>query len=149
MNTRALKGETVPDSLPATPKSPPTRRVPPRGTPRVAAPLPLSPFSPPDRDRTLGLIPGSGRSPGEGIGYPLLYSWPSVVAQLVKNPPVNAGDIRDVGSIPGLGRSPGGGHGNPLQRSCPENPMDRGAWWATVHGVAESQTPMSPHTALS
>ena len=47
----ALKGETVPDSLPATPKSPPTRRVPPRGTPRVPAPLPLSPFSPPDRDR--------------------------------------------------------------------------------------------------
>ena len=44
-----LKGETVPDSLPATPKSPPTRRVPPRGTPRVPAPLPLSPFSPPDR----------------------------------------------------------------------------------------------------
>ena len=47
----ALKGETVPDRLPATPKSPPTRRVPPRGTPRVPAPLPLSPFSPPDRDR--------------------------------------------------------------------------------------------------
>ena len=47
----ALKGETFPDSLPATPKSPPTRRVPPRGTPRVPAPLPLSPFSPPDIDR--------------------------------------------------------------------------------------------------
>ena len=44
----------------------------------------------------------------------------------------------DVGSIPGSGRSPGGGHGNPFQYSCLENPMDRGAWWATVHGVAES-----------
>ena len=44
------------------------------------------------------------------------------------------------GSIPGLGRSPGEGNGNPLQYSCLENPMDRGAWWATVHGVAKSQT---------
>ena len=52
----------------------------------------------------------------------------------------NAGDIRDVGSFPGLGRSPGGGHGSPLQYSCLENPMDRGAWQATVHGVAQSQT---------
>ena len=57
------------------------------------------------------LIPGSGRSPGEGIGYPLQYSWASLVAQLVKNPPA----MQDLGSIPGLGRSPGGGHGNPLQ----------------------------------
>ena len=59
---------------------------------------------------------------------------------MVKNPPVNAGDIRDTGSIPGLGKSPGGEHGNPLQYSCLENPMDRGTWWATVHGVAKSQT---------
>ena len=58
----------------------------------------------------------------------------------VKNPPANAGDIRDVGLIPGLGRSPGGGDDNPLQHSCLENPMDRGAWWATVHGVAKSWT---------
>jgi len=59
----------------------------------------------------------------------------------VKNLPVNAGDIRDEGSIPGLGRSPGAGHGNPLQYSCLGNAMDRGAWWATVHGVAkESDT---------
>ena len=48
----------------------------------------------------------------------------------------NAGDTGDAGSIPGLDRSPGGGHGNPLQYPCLENPMDRGAWWATVHGVA-------------
>ena len=46
----------------------------------------------------------------------------------------------DMGSIPGSGRSPGGGLGNPLQYSCLENPMDRGAWWATVHRVAKSQT---------
>ena len=58
---------------------------------------------------------------------------------MVKNPTANAGDIRDMGSIPGLGRSPGGRHGNPLQCSCLENPMDRGAWQASVHGVAESQ----------
>ena len=48
--------------------------------------------------------------------------------------------LRDTGSIPGLGRSPGEGQGNPLQYSCLENPMDRGAWWATVHGAAKSQT---------
>ena len=59
---------------------------------------------------------------------------------VVKNPPTNAGDIRDMGLIPGLGRSPRGGHGNPLQYSCLENPMDRGAWRAMVHGVTKSQT---------
>ena len=52
----------------------------------------------------------------------------------------NAGDIRDAGLIPRLGRSPGGGHGSPLQYSCLENPMDRGAWQATVHGVAKHRT---------
>ena len=59
---------------------------------------------------------------------------------VVKNPLANAGDAGDEGLIPGLGRSPGGGNGNPLQYSCLENPMDRGAWQATVHGVAESRT---------
>ena len=59
---------------------------------------------------------------------------------VVKNLPANAGDIRDVSLIPGWGRSPGGGHGNPLQYSYLENPMDRGAWWASVHGVKKSQT---------
>ena len=59
---------------------------------------------------------------------------------VVKNPPENAGDIRDTGSTPGLGRSPGGGHGNPLQYSCLENPVDIGAWWATVQGHKESDT---------
>ena len=58
----------------------------------------------------------------------------------VKNPPANVGDTRDVGSIPGSGRSPGGGHGNPFQYSYLENPMDRGAWQATVHGLTKSQT---------
>ena len=57
---------------------------------------------------------------------------------MIKNPPVNVGDLRDIGSIPGWGRSTGGGHGNPLQYTFLENPMDRGAWQATVHGVKES-----------
>ena len=57
---------------------------------------------------------------------------------MVKNLPANAGDIRDTDLILGLGRSPGGGHDNPLQYSCLKNPMDRGAWWATVDRVAES-----------
>ena len=59
------------------------------------------------------------------------------MALVVKNLPANAGDLRDKGSIPGLGRSPGEGHGNPLQYSYLENPMDKGAWRATVHGVAK------------
>ena len=61
---------------------------------------------------------------------------------VAKNWPANAGDIRDMGSVPGLGRLPGGGHDNLLQYSCLENPMDRGAWWATVHRVAKSWTPL-------
>ena len=62
------------------------------------------------------------------------------MALVVKNLTANAGDIRVMGLIPGSGRSPGGGHDNPLQYFCLENPMDRGAWWATVHKVAKSQT---------
>ena len=58
----------------------------------------------------------------------------------VKASACNAGDL---GSIPGLGRSPGEENGNPFQYSCLENPMDRGAWWATVHGVAKSQAQLS------
>ena len=57
-----------------------------------------------------------------------------------KNLPVNSGDVRDVGLIPESRRSPGGGNGNPLQYSCLENAMDRGAWRATVHGVATEAT---------
>ena len=64
------------------------------------------------------------------------------VVPVVKSLPANAGNVRNVSSVPGLGRSPGGGHGNPLQYSWLENPMDRGAWWATIHGVAKSQTPL-------
>ena len=59
---------------------------------------------------------------------------------VVKNSLDNAGDTRDVGSTPGMGRSPGEGDGNSLHYSCLENPIDRGAWWATVHGIAKSQT---------
>ena len=59
---------------------------------------------------------------------------------LFKKLSANAGDVRDLCSMPGSGRSPGGGHGNPLQCSCLENPMDGGAWRATVHGAAELHT---------
>ena len=73
--------------------------------------------------------------------------WASQVAPVVKNPPANAGDIV-AGSIPGLGRSPGGGHGNPLQYSYLENLMDRGAWRATVHRVAQSDRTEATQHAL-
>ena len=62
------------------------------------------------------------------------------MALVVKNLPVNAGDRRNWDSIPGSERSPEADHGNPLQYSCLEKPRDRGAWWATVHGVSKSQT---------
>ena len=71
---------------------------------------------------------------------PTINVWVSQVALEVKNLPANARDIRDTGSIPGSGRFPNGGHGNPLQYSCLENPMDRGACWAAVHGVTKRQT---------
>ena len=62
----------------------------------------------------------------------------SQVAPVLKTLPANAGDLKDVGLIPGLGRSPGGGCDSPLQFSCLENPLERGAWWDAVHGVARS-----------
>ena len=74
------------------------------------------------------------------------------MALVVKNLPANAGDIRDAGLISGLGRSPGGGHGNPLQYSCLESPMDREAWWATVHQYSKSSTwlkQLSMHIIIS
>ena len=61
----------------------------------------------------------------------------SQVALVIKNPPANA---RDIKRIPRSGKSPGGGNGNPLQYCCLGNPMDRRAWWATIHGFAESDT---------
>ena len=59
---------------------------------------------------------------------------------MVKNLPAHAGDVRDTGSIPGSGKSPGEGNGNPHQYACLVNPVDRGAWRATVHSVSKSQT---------
>ena len=70
----------------------------------------------------------------------------SQVVLVVKNLPANAGDARDMGLIPGSGRSPGEGNGNPCLYSCLGNSMDRGAWRATVHGVAKSWTRLSTHT---
>ena len=74
-----------------------------------------------------------------------IFPQASQVAQVVKNPPTNAGDT---GLIPGSGRSPGGGNDNPLQYSCLESSMDRGAWQATIHGVAKSQTQLSHWTHI-
>ena len=93
--------------------------------------------NPPANAGDTSLIPGLGRSPGEGNGNPLLYSWASQVAPVVKNPPENGGDIRDAGLIPGLG-SLGVENGNLLQYSCLDNPMDRGDWWAPVYGVTQN-----------
>ena len=74
--------------------------------------------------------------------------WASQVAQVVKSPPANARDVSDAGSTPGLGRSPGEGTGNPLQYSRLENFTDRGAWRATVPGVAKGQTRLNEPRAL-
>ena len=89
--------------------------------------------------------PGSGRSPGEGIGHPLRYFCASLVTQLVKNSPAKKKkkkeftyNVGDLGSIPGLGRSPGEGKGYPLQYSGLENSMD-----CIVHGVKKSRTWLS------
>ena len=67
---------------------------------------------------------------------------------VVKNSPANGGGVRVMGSIPGSGRSPGGANGNTLQYSCLENSMDKGVWWATVHGVAKNQMQLSMHTCI-
>ena len=80
-----------------------------------------------------GSIPGSGRSAGEGTGYPLQYSWATLVAQLVKKK--TAHNVGDLGSIPGLGRFPSEGKGYPYQYSGLDNFMDY-----IVHGVTKSQT---------
>ena len=108
----------------------------------------------------LGSIPRLGKSPGKGNGYPLQYSglensMDCIVRGVTKSRTqlgdfhIHAGgsydkestcNMGDLGSFTGLGRSPGGGHSNPFQYPCLENPMDRGAWRATVHGVAKSQT---------
>ena len=69
--------------------------------------------------------------------------WVSQVALVGKNLLANTGDARDAGLIPGSGRSPGVRNSNPLQYSCLENSMDRGTWWATVHGVTKSRTQLS------
>ena len=114
-------------SLPSIPPPPP----PPLGTPDTSA----------GKESTCnaedpGSSPGSGRYAGEGIGYPLQYSWASLVAQLVKNLPA----MQE--AFPGLGRSPGEGEGYPLQYSCLEKSID-----CIVHGVAKSRDttePLSP-----
>ena len=83
------------------------------------------------------MIPGSGRSPGEGIGQPLRYPWASLMAQTVKNLSIMLETwVRSLGWEDLLEE----GMATPLQYSCLENSVDRGAWWAPVHGVTESDT---------
>ena len=83
-------------------------------------------------------------SPTAAPGRKQSWMWMSLLrAPLVKNPPANSGNRRDLALIPGSGRPPRGGNGNSLQYSFLENPMDRGAWWAAVHGVTQSQTELS------
>ena len=86
--------------------------------------------------REAGSVPETGRSPGEGIGYPFQYSWASLMSQTVKNLPQG----RRPGFHPWVGKIPGEGKGYSLQYSGLEDSMDRGAWSAPVHGVTESQT---------
>ena len=76
----------------------------------------------------------------------VIYTRASQVVLVAKNPAANAGDVRHSGLIPESGRCPGGGNGNPLQYSCLESPKDRGAWWATVIGIANTGIWLSPHT---
>ena len=75
--------------------------------------------------------------PGDSVSFQVVLA--------VKKLPASAGDTKDPGSIPGWGRSPGGGNGNPLQYSCLENPMDGGAWRATVHGVTKESDATEHH----
>ena len=105
-----------------------------------------------------GIFPTQGSNPGlphcrqilhqlshqESAYLPIyITNWASQVALLVKNPPANAEGERDACLIPGSGICPGGGNGNPLHCPCLEDPLDRGAWWATVYGAAKSQRPLS------
>ena len=83
-----------------------------------------------------------GCIPRNGIAGSCNNCGASQVGLVVKNPPVNAGDVRDSGLIPGLGRSPGGRHGNQLQYACLESLMDREAWKAIVHRIAKSRIPL-------
>ena len=88
------------------------------------------------RSLTMSLLENSSK-----LIVKFLIFWDSLYGiGIVVNSPVNSGNVRDVGSTPGSGRSPGGGHSSPLQFSCLGIPMDRGAWRATIHGVAKSQT---------
>ena len=88
-------------------------------------------------------LPGDLPDPGIELRFPTLQA--DSLPSAVRNPLANAGDIRTVGLTPGLGRSHGGGHGNPLQYFCLENSMDRGIWWATIHGITDSDTTEHAH----
>ena len=105
----------------------------------MVCPPPLALVSARGMSRTL-FAPDSSEVTVENLGLFVPFVQ---VTLLVRNPPANVGDTGDMGLIPGSGRSPRRGSGNPLQHSCLKNPMDRGAWQATVQSVAKSQTQLS------
>ena len=90
-----------------------------------------------------GIFPTQGSNPGLPHCRRILYQLSHQGSPVVNNPPANAGDTGNMGPIPGLGSFPEEGYGNPLQYSCLENPMDREAWGAAVHGVTKSQAQLS------
>ena len=109
------------------------------------------------KERELGLPGRTRRRPSQlhcacGVGAQVCVGTDTCVGfaggSAVKDQPARAGDVREAGSIPGSGRSPEEGNGSPLQDSCLENPMDGGAWWDTVHGVAKSRTRLSVHRCV-
>ena len=85
-------------------------------------------------------VSASKITPVEFLRWCIVELWASHMILVIKNTPAKAGDTRGAGSIPGLGRSSGEGNCNPFQYSCLDNPMDRGAWQAAVHGVTKRQT---------
>ena len=94
--------------------------------------IPSMDYDPIMEIRKMSLYSSARTQPGNCCG------WIRSPTLVVKKPPTNTGDVRDTGSIPGSGRSPGIGNGNPFQYSCLKNSLDRGAWWAVVHEVTES-----------
>ena len=101
-------------------------------------PPPAHPLLDPIQDTRLSSLYYTAASHDLSVVHMVVYIWDFLGGSEGKESACSAGDPGNEGSIPASRRPPGGGHGNPLQYSCLENPLDRGAWWATVHGVPKS-----------